>query len=150
MFYRLTVVSSLFDALLNLCSLWPSWFLRTGIKNVATYVSRLGQGFSTSMETVSIEVHDFTIIPDITRNGYCFSDGIGKMTPDLAEEVDPCWPVWTVPHVASKFGSLFPVYACGYFPGADNHCLEAAGRPWFMLCFAQLSNKNQIQLMSAK
>eukprot|EP00803_Ostreobium_quekettii_P007311 evm.model.scf_1455.3 EVM.evm.TU.scf_1455.3 scf_1455:37320-39172(+) len=57
-----------------------------GIKNVATYVSRLGLGFSTSTETAPIEVDDFTLIPDVERNGYCFSDGVGKMSPQLAEK----------------------------------------------------------------
>ncbi|GMH33449.1 hypothetical protein BSKO_01283 [Bryopsis sp. KO-2023] len=59
----------------------------SGIKNVAKYLSRLGQGFSTSTETVKISVPDYQLLPDIIRNDYCFTDGIGKITADLAEEI---------------------------------------------------------------
>lgn len=59
-----------------------------GIRNVAKYLSRLGQGFSTSTETVKIEVPDYQLLPDVTRHGFCFTDGIGKITPELAEQVN--------------------------------------------------------------
>jgi len=45
---------------------------------VATYVTRLGQCFSTTTETV--EVKTWTIIPDIKYNGRNFTDGIGKLS----------------------------------------------------------------------
>nr|XP_023929332.1 probable RNA-dependent RNA polymerase 1 [Quercus suber]POE89552.1 rna-dependent rna polymerase 1 [Quercus suber] len=61
------------------------------IRNVAKYAARLGQSFSSSRETVSISRHEVENIPDveIERKGipYCFSDGIGKISSELAREV---------------------------------------------------------------
>lgn len=57
------------------------------IKNVAKYISRLGQAFSTSIKTVNLKPKECEKIPDIESNGYIFTDGIGKISPDLAIEV---------------------------------------------------------------
>lgn len=61
------------------------------IRNVAKYAARLGQSFSSSRETVSVGRHEIEIIPDIeSKRGeikYCFSDGIGKISAELAKEV---------------------------------------------------------------
>lgn len=61
------------------------------IRNVAKYAARLGQSFSSSRETVSVGEHEIEIIPDIElRRGetkYCFTDGIGKISSELAQEV---------------------------------------------------------------
>ncbi|KAL4637957.1 hypothetical protein ACB092_03G116100 [Castanea dentata] len=61
------------------------------IRNVAKYAARLGQSFSSSRETVSISRQEVENIPDVevVRNGipYCFSDGIGKISAELAREV---------------------------------------------------------------
>ncbi|XP_030958897.1 probable RNA-dependent RNA polymerase 1 [Quercus lobata] len=61
------------------------------IRNVAKYASRLGQSFGSSRETVSISRQEVENIPDVevVRNGipYCFSDGIGKISAELAREV---------------------------------------------------------------
>ncbi|KAL2347793.1 hypothetical protein Fmac_001793 [Flemingia macrophylla] len=61
------------------------------IRNVAKYAARLGQSFSSSRETVSVGRHEIEIIPDVElRRGeikYCFSDGIGKISSELAQNV---------------------------------------------------------------
>lgn len=65
-----------------------SWMGKFKDKNVAKCSARLGQCFSSTYETIrvpSVEV-DFDL-PDIERNNYVFSDGIGMITPDLAAEV---------------------------------------------------------------
>lgn len=49
------------------------------IRNVARYAARLGQCFSTTRALAGCKV-SVKQIPDITRNGYCFSDGIGKIS----------------------------------------------------------------------
>jgi len=64
-----------------------------GITNVAKYLSRLGQVFSTTTNTVEAKSSDCLCIPDIERNGYCFTDGIGMISPDLAKEVSLVRPV---------------------------------------------------------
>jgi RNA-dependent RNA polymerase len=49
-----------------------------GIKTVAKYASRIGQCFTTTKAmNDSAEVQR---IPDIERNGYCFTDGVGKIS----------------------------------------------------------------------
>ncbi|KAI6777857.1 RNA-directed RNA polymerase (Sad-1) [Emericellopsis cladophorae] len=62
------------------------------IKIVAKYAARLGQCFSTTREIKGIQVPHIVRVPDIERNGYCFSDGVGIISPFLArlivQEVD--------------------------------------------------------------
>ncbi|KAK3438168.1 hypothetical protein EUGRSUZ_C02782 [Eucalyptus grandis] len=65
-----------------------AWMGKFNNRNVAKYTARMGQCFSSTYATVEVprkEVHHD--LPDIERNGYCFSDGIGMITPDLAREV---------------------------------------------------------------
>ncbi|KAH8156510.1 hypothetical protein CIB48_g11737 [Xylaria polymorpha] len=58
------------------------------IKVVAKYAARLGQCFSTTRaltdSPISQSVHE---IEDIYRNSWCFTDGVGKISPKLAEIV---------------------------------------------------------------
>ncbi|KAG6509953.1 probable RNA-dependent RNA polymerase 1 [Zingiber officinale] len=64
---------------------WMGDFRR--IRNVAKYAARLGQSFSSSTETLSVESHEFQLIPDIEQSGYVFSDGIGKISAEFAKKV---------------------------------------------------------------
>ncbi|XP_024042707.1 probable RNA-dependent RNA polymerase 1 [Citrus clementina] len=61
------------------------------IKNVAKYAARLGQSFSSSREALHVDSSDIEIIPDVEVEDdgitYCFSDGIGKISAELAEIV---------------------------------------------------------------
>ncbi|KAG6723510.1 hypothetical protein I3842_03G211700 [Carya illinoinensis] len=61
------------------------------IRNVAKYGARLGQSFSSSRETASVGIDEIEIIPDVeVKKGqvtYCFPDGIGKISAELAREV---------------------------------------------------------------
>lgn len=54
------------------------------IRNIAKYTSRLGQCFSTTrpVGVCTVQVEE---IPDIERNGYNFSDGVGKISKFLAQ-----------------------------------------------------------------
>jgi RNA-dependent RNA polymerase len=45
----------------------------------------MGQCFSDTRATV--DFHNEEWLPDIKRNGYCFSDGIGRVSPDLANDM---------------------------------------------------------------
>jgi len=54
---------------------------------VATYVSRLGQFFSASLPTFTVEERSKRLIPDVKRNNYCFTDGIGKISKSLGQKV---------------------------------------------------------------
>lgn len=65
-----------------------NWMGKFTSKNIAKCAARMGQCFSSTYATV--EVPDLEVdseLPDIERNGYVFSDGIGIITPELAAEV---------------------------------------------------------------
>ena len=54
------------------------------IKTVALYASRLGQCFSTTRAIHGAKGNTMVEIPDIRRNGYNFTDGVGRISPFLA------------------------------------------------------------------
>ena len=54
---------------------------------VATYVSRLGQFFSASKKTISVDERSKRLIPDVSRNAHCFTDGIGMISSSLRQKV---------------------------------------------------------------
>ena len=58
----------------------------SSIKNIGKYISRLGQCFSTTwaMNFTSFEVKTSE---DVIRNGFCFTDGIGKISLPLAQRI---------------------------------------------------------------
>jgi len=61
------------------------------IRNVAKYAARLGLSFGSSTETLSISRDETEMIPDVKVNHgaieYVFSDGIGKISLELARTV---------------------------------------------------------------
>ncbi|XP_020226684.1 RNA-dependent RNA polymerase 2 [Cajanus cajan] len=61
------------------------------IRSVSKCAARMGQLFSSSMQTFEVPPQDVEIIPDIeiTSEGvsYCFSDGIGKISQSFARQV---------------------------------------------------------------
>ncbi|KAK2591905.1 hypothetical protein QQS21_010403 [Conoideocrella luteorostrata] len=57
------------------------------IKIVAKYGARLGQCFSTTREIRGIPVPEIKRIDDIERNGYCFTDGVGRISKFLAQAI---------------------------------------------------------------
>ncbi|OAY64204.1 putative RNA-dependent RNA polymerase SHL2 [Ananas comosus] len=64
------------------------WMGRFSNRNVAKCAARMGQCFSSTYATVEVPLREVNpVLPDIEGNGYIFSDGIGKITPDLAMEV---------------------------------------------------------------
>lgn len=54
------------------------------IRNIAKHAARLGQCFSTTRAVAGCPVK-LTKIRDINRNGFCFSDGVGKISKFLAQ-----------------------------------------------------------------
>lgn len=61
------------------------------ITNVAKYAARLGQSFGSSKETLTVRADDVELIPDVeilsSGTRYVFSDGIGKISSEFAEQV---------------------------------------------------------------
>ncbi|KAH7057296.1 RNA dependent RNA polymerase-domain-containing protein [Macrophomina phaseolina] len=56
------------------------------IREVARYASRMGQCFSTTREATSVKAH-VSGHEDIMRNGYIFTDGVGKISATLAVKI---------------------------------------------------------------
>ena len=57
------------------------------IKVVAKYAARLGQCFSTTRAIHGLSAPEIVKIPDMTVGKYCFTDGVGKISPFLAQMV---------------------------------------------------------------
>ncbi|KAE9602620.1 hypothetical protein Lal_00049832 [Lupinus albus] len=68
---------------------WMGCF--NNIRSVSKCAARMGQLFSSSVQTLEVPAQDVEIIPDIevTTDGvnYCFSDGIGKISQSFARQV---------------------------------------------------------------
>ncbi|KAL8208865.1 hypothetical protein R6Q57_008277 [Mikania cordata] len=70
------------------CQDITSWMGRFDDRNVAKCAARMGQCFSSTYATVDVPRHEVDMeLEDVERNGYVFSDGIGKISPELALEV---------------------------------------------------------------
>ena len=59
---------------------------------VGTFMARIGQCFSTSMDAVGIDVNEGTSWDmdediKISDGSYCFSDGVGRISHSLAQQV---------------------------------------------------------------
>ncbi|KAF3941467.1 hypothetical protein ABW19_dt0209484 [Dactylella cylindrospora] len=55
-----------------------------GIKVIAKYAARIGQCFSTTRAMNGFKVHKIEI-PDVERNGFCFTDGCGTISQSAAQ-----------------------------------------------------------------
>lgn len=65
-----------------------SWMGKFNDRNIAKCAARMGQCFSSTYATVEVPPQEVNSeLPDIKRNQYTFSDGIGTITPDLGREV---------------------------------------------------------------
>ncbi|TAQ83496.1 hypothetical protein B7494_g8180 [Chlorociboria aeruginascens] len=70
------------------CSDIRSWMGNfTHINVVAKYAARLGQCFSTTRAINGLSKPDIVKIPDVERNNFCFTDGVGKISPFLAQMI---------------------------------------------------------------
>jgi hypothetical protein len=60
-----------------------------GIGSPARRAARIGQAFSETPYSVSLDEHDIAVtrIPDVTRNERVFSDGVGKISQAAVEEM---------------------------------------------------------------
>ncbi|KAM0687981.1 hypothetical protein COBT_000772, partial [Conglomerata obtusa] len=55
------------------------------IKNIGKYAIRLGQALSSTIETFKVD--EIIEEEDVERNGYCFTDGIGRIDINVAKEI---------------------------------------------------------------
>ncbi|GMG99002.1 hypothetical protein Nepgr_000842 [Nepenthes gracilis] len=97
-----------------------NWMGKFKNRNVAKCAARMGQCFSSTYATIevpSLEVN--SELPDIERNQYVFSDGIGIITPDLADEVAKKLQLNNTPCAYQiRYAGCKGVVAC--WPGESN------------------------------
>lgn len=53
----------------------------------ARYGARIAQAFTATSPSVKLSPDQIIRAPDIERNGYCFTDGAARISPDLADQV---------------------------------------------------------------
>ncbi|CAK3782175.1 RNA-dependent RNA polymerase 1 [Lecanosticta acicola] len=78
------------------------------IKVVAKYCSRLGQCFSTTRAIPNTV--DLVRIPDVERNGFCFTDGVGKISPFLARLIASHF---SLPNTELEYPAMFQFRLAG-------------------------------------
>ncbi|PHH50567.1 RNA-dependent RNA polymerase 1 [Ceratocystis fimbriata CBS 114723] len=69
----------------------------SSIRSIAKRTARLGQCFSTTRAIRGVLVPVIYRIPDIERNGFCFTDGVGKISSFLASIIMEEMELFTVP-----------------------------------------------------
>ncbi|KAG0191239.1 hypothetical protein DFQ28_000680 [Apophysomyces sp. BC1034] len=67
------------------------------VKIVAKHAVRMGQCFSSTRPITHLEEYEVEKISDIEKNGFTFSDGVGKISGELAREVALKMELKTVP-----------------------------------------------------
>lgn len=100
------------------------WMGEFPMRNVAKVAARMGQCFSSTYPTGVVEPSEVEDLPEIQRNGYTFSDGVGKISQAFANEISKILvPEGTVP-------SAFQIRYAGYkgvvvqWPGLTNYKLS--------------------------
>ncbi|KAH8120135.1 RdRP-domain-containing protein [Phellopilus nigrolimitatus] len=53
----------------------------------ARYAARISQAFTATDKSISVEAEEIFIEEDIKRNGSCFTDGVGTVSPALANDI---------------------------------------------------------------
>ena len=57
------------------------------IRCPARYAARISQAFTTTDSTVSVPAEEIIIEDDIKVGTYCFTDGVGSMSPEIARQI---------------------------------------------------------------
>jgi RNA-dependent RNA polymerase len=92
-------------------------------KNNSKYASRLGLCFSGTYRTVNLKIKK---IPDIERNNYVFTDGIGKISPTAMESVKSCLKI---PSNISISAVQVRIAGCKGVLALNTECEEVEVRP---------------------
>ncbi|KAH7841023.1 hypothetical protein Vadar_024594 [Vaccinium darrowii] len=106
-----------------------NWMGKFSDRNIAKCAARMGQCFSSTYATVEVSPDEVDKkLLDIKRNSYTFSDGIGKVTPDLVMEVAEKLQLRVNPPSAFqiRFAGFKGVIAC--WPG-NNDGVRLSLRP---------------------
>ncbi|EQC39802.1 hypothetical protein SDRG_03225 [Saprolegnia diclina VS20] len=133
------------------------------IPTVGKRGARLGQAFSGTATAVVVPLYETRTVPDIERNGYCFSDGVGTISVALAKTVAHALQLETIPSAFQiRYGGYKGVLSvdpllCGNVRMAlrpsmrkfeSSHCaLEICSTASRMSCYL---NRQLISVLSAR
>ncbi|KAF6265361.1 RNA dependent RNA polymerase-domain-containing protein [Scenedesmus sp. NREL 46B-D3] len=92
----------------------------------AKCAARLGQCFSATVDGAEVQQHQSLRLADVERNGYCFSDGVGVISPLLLEEVLAVLPFAPRGPAAAPISAIQIRY--GGAKGVLARCSTLAGR----------------------
>ncbi|RYE55208.1 MAG: hypothetical protein EOP48_10690, partial [Sphingobacteriales bacterium] len=106
----------------------------SSINIVAKCMARIGQCFSTTRASTNIGTVEQRSIKDIERNGYCFTDGVGKVSPFVAQMVANQSGVWNYAAQASN-PSLLEAYL-NSLP-YDGNVQKPAFATWVSVCISK-------------
>jgi RNA-dependent RNA polymerase len=67
------------------------------ISSVAKFAARLGQCFSTTRQLHCISAPRIVKIPDVEKDGFCYTDGVGKISSPLSCLVSEDWKIYQPP-----------------------------------------------------
>lgn len=77
----------------------------SSITIVGKYAARLGQGFSSTTRGAKIPPGQHHTIPDVVRNGYTFSDGVGMISYEVARKIQEAMELEYLPSAMQiRFG----------------------------------------------
>lgn len=69
----------------------------SSIKIPGKFAARLGQGFSATFPSVTLQEHQVQVGVDVKNCGYCFSDGVGMLTESYAQRISQSMDLKFVP-----------------------------------------------------
>ncbi|CAO2168403.1 unnamed protein product [Urochloa humidicola] len=99
------------------------WMGQFPSNNVAKHAARMGQCFTSTYATVMMQPDEVDeVLQDVERNGYNFSDGIGKITPDFAMEVAMRLPLMMQNYPPSAYQIRYAGFkgVIAVWPGKDD------------------------------
>ncbi len=127
------------------------------IRSVSKYVARLAMAFSSSSPSIRIAPQHYRVISDHSVGRYCFTDGIGMISPTLAAVVAQSLQL---KHSANAPPTAFQIRFAGYKgvlairpPGVVNDTVEDGDdvHIWLrpsMFKFATLPHLNQLEVLN--
>jgi len=77
------------------------------IQIIGKHAARLGQAFSDTVPATTVQASEFYMDEDVQRHGFCFSDGVGKISQSYADQIRDRLGLDTTPSAFQiRFGGM--------------------------------------------